>query len=491
MDNIVPENGVLRNVIVGYAFGTTNGASMSADASGTYNNVHGFVNVSGSTVFFLSTDSGDPVLMSASGTCERTSNQGNQPPSTQFSNVVNRTLYVSATSASYAPSSWNGVAGVLTAVDLTATTAYAIGSKQEMIGPVMFKGRGYWWKNRMNPQSKFWYASDAVGAVGGELRSFNLATFADGTIIALASWSVDGGAGPDDYFVILFDTGTVLVYQGIWPEDVDGWALVGRYKIPRPITPNAVQSIGGKILVVTEQDYILLPDALIAEGALVSESKIAPRVRELMQNRNLRSLWQTKFFPNKGWIVVKAPLSTLDSEFHLQTREGSWFRVTSASAVCMTEVEGRLVYLRANPNPALYEFNRRPMRTGDPLTGDMRVKTSWNFMGTRGQKQITGLRVQVGVSASGSGTDSFPGINYEVHADFDETDATAAVIGAQLSSWATSGSAVSNSWVQAYQHGQHMSVQLRLDTGLGNGGTNSEIEIRDIDVLVAALNEIA
>jgi hypothetical protein len=131
-----------------------------------------------------------------------------------------------------------------TCVDLVATGP----TLSSLRGVITFKGRAYYWE--VSSQS-FWYA--AAGAYQGTLTEFPLDTLTSegGKIVLLTTFTRDGGEGADDLFVIVFDTGEMIVYQGDDPSSASAWEMIGKFKMPRPIGARSAARVGGDTIIVT------------------------------------------------------------------------------------------------------------------------------------------------------------------------------------------------------------------------------------------------
>ena len=126
-------------------------------------------------------------------------------------------------------------------------------------GVHVFKNRLFFWENA---SADFWFA--ALDAVSGALTSFPLSRVGrlGGTLTAMATWTIDGGEGKDDFAVFIMDTGHAIVYAGTDPAVAASWQLVGIYDIPVPINIRGVVKVGGDLVITTVQDYISLYQVL-------------------------------------------------------------------------------------------------------------------------------------------------------------------------------------------------------------------------------------
>lgn len=102
-------------------------------------------------------------------------------------------------------------------------------------------------------QNRLWFYCDPAkplsayylptGAVSGTVSEFNIAPFATkgGAIIAMRTWTVDGGTGGTDDLAVFFTTmGQAIVYRGTDPASLSTWSLVGVFDlgIPAAYNPN-------------------------------------------------------------------------------------------------------------------------------------------------------------------------------------------------------------------------------------------------------------
>ena len=96
-----------------------------------------------------------------------------------------------------------------------------------------------------------WYLP--VDSFGGAATEFPVGSLFNrgGSVIATASWTVDSGAGMNDYFLIMTTKGEVAAYQGTDPSSSTTWGLVGVYFIGEPVGDNPMTKLGGEMLILT------------------------------------------------------------------------------------------------------------------------------------------------------------------------------------------------------------------------------------------------
>ena len=184
----------------------------------------------------------------------------------------------------------------------------------------IFKSRSYF---SSGDEPGFWYS--AVNALGGTLTHFPIDRVADtsGNVIDINSWTRDGGSGPDDFFVLFLDTGEIIVYQGSNPGDAADWALVGRYRLGKVLTST---QFAGKIHVVTDEDYNILPDDILTEGLAVP-SKLSGAARDAVR-RDASDNWRILFDTRLGWRIINVPYSSNREQHVTNLRTGGACRLT-------------------------------------------------------------------------------------------------------------------------------------------------------------------
>lgn len=166
----------------------------------------------------------------------------------------------------------------------------------------VFKSRSYF---ATSEEPAFWYS--AVGALGGTLTRFPIdrVSATGGNVINLSSWTVDGGSGPDDYFVLFLDTGEVIVYQGDNPGDSSSWGLVGRYSAGKIISS---VSFAGQIHAVTDFDYNIFPRDFQTHG-IKDPTKLSGAATAAVRQKGGLTRWQVMFVPNRGLKIINVPQS--------------------------------------------------------------------------------------------------------------------------------------------------------------------------------------
>lgn len=265
---------------------------------------------------------------------------------------------------------------------LTATT---------LISVTTHKNRNYYIeKNALS----FWYT--AIDAYAGTLTEFPLymVTQLGGYLMAIGSWTRDGGAGPDDTFVAVTSMGEVIVYQGSAPGDASDWYIVGRYRIAAPLGRRCMLSIGGELIVLTKDGYIALSTltgSIRADRHMVSD-KIRGQVVTDAKNYGNHQGWEAVFYPRGGYALVNVPLA-VDKTYqqhivNTSDNPGAWARFTGVSSRCFGLYNDRLYF---GGDGVVYLFDDGYDDNSTNIETD--AIPAWTYAGSRARiKQFTGFQ---------------------------------------------------------------------------------------------------
>jgi hypothetical protein len=284
-----------------------------------------------------------------------------------------------------------------------------------LIGVHSFKNRVYAWEKNSRD---FWYGD--VGAIPGTMTRFPLSGIrgAQGNLLAMATWTRDGGAGPDDFAVFITDAGSVIVYEGYWPGGGEAtWRIAGVYQIPRPLGVRAWANVLGDLLIATESDYVFLSEALQKAGVTTEASKLAGALAADAASYRSNFGWQVVVYPRGNKIICNVPLET-DAQYqqhviNVQTRAAC--RFTGWNFRCFGVFAGNL-YAGGSGKVYRCDIGRVDDATGTPTAIQVRAKTAFVDFGLPGrQKRVTAVRPLLKVSETLTAT-------YSLAVDFQDKD---------------------------------------------------------------------
>jgi len=190
-----------------------------------------------------------------------------------------------------------------------ATSAWTGVTQTLLTKPLSYKGRLYFIEK---DSLSIWYGSTGVsGASSSALTKLNLASIfsLSGKIIYHGSWSFDFGNGLHDYYAVVTSEGEFLVYSGIYPGDVDGWGLLSRGLIAKPVGSRCFAKYGNDILVLCQDGEIYSFSSFIQKNWQSVSIKIAKGLKDLLSATftTCGEKWSVFISQKHGKIYVVCP----------------------------------------------------------------------------------------------------------------------------------------------------------------------------------------
>jgi hypothetical protein len=179
-----------------------------------------------------------------------------------------------------------------------------------------------------------------TGAVTGAATRILLSTQfkLGGKLLAMGTWTRDGGSGMDDLAAFVSSRGEVLIYQGTDPSAAATWTKVGLFKIPEPIGRRCLIKLGGDIAILTSQGLIPMSEVLAKSDAAqrfaAITDKISGAFAQAYQTYGTLNGWQVIEFPSKGLLIINVPTEERVSavQYVMNTKTGAWARWTGLNA---------------------------------------------------------------------------------------------------------------------------------------------------------------
>lgn len=267
----------------------------------------------------------------------------------------------------------------------------------ELINIVGYKGRIYF--ARLGDLAFYYLPPEQINTGSGTLNRFNLGSVCQrgGSLTAMATWTIDGGAGTDDFIAFITSQGEVVVYTGYDPSDVTNWSLVGVYFIGKPLGRRCWFKYGGDVLLLTDRGLFPLSKALQTasiDRSVAITDKIAPTFSSAASLYGSTFGWQIESHLAESFIFVNVPgLPT--SQFVMDVNSGGWSPFTGMDASCWLFFNGSIYY--GTTEKVVHAW------TGTSDFGtNIRTAVQWayNYLGDRGAlKHIALMRPHF--SASG------------------------------------------------------------------------------------------
>lgn len=232
-----------------------------------------------------------------------------------------------------------------TSIDNASTPSITGVTTSDLINVAVFKRRLFFCANN---KIGFYYLP--INAVGGAASYFDLGgLFAKGGyLMAIGTWTVDGGAGIDDFFVAITSEGEVAVYQGTDPSNSTAWSLVGVYQIGRPIGRKCFHKLGGDLVVICDDGVYPISKALQSAEVRRTQAmtrKIENAFREAASLYSSNTGWHIEFYPAQAALIVNIPTSaTTSKQYVMNTLTKAWCEFDSWDATEFTVLNGELYF---------------------------------------------------------------------------------------------------------------------------------------------------
>lgn len=208
-----------------------------------------------------------------------------------------------------------------------------------------------------------------------------------GYLMQIASWSLDGGNGPDDYIAFISSRGQVSIYSGINPAS--DFALVGTYYIGPPIGRRCIAKVGADVAIVSIDGVVPLSKSLIFERAAVQKVTMTALIQRVMNEaaRHYKDNfgWQLISYPRGTRAILNIPIAENETQeqYVMNTLSGAWCRFIGMNAVCW-ELHNDDVYFGGNAG-VVYQADTTSTDSGSAIRYDM--ITAFNYFGTLGQQK--------------------------------------------------------------------------------------------------------
>lgn len=266
-----------------------------------------------------------------------------------------------------------------------------------LITVTVFKQRCWFIEqNTMN----VWYS--AVTAFQGVLTKLPLGAIfkKGGTLMQMATWTVDNVSGMDDYAAFITTEGEVAVYQGYDPAQLSTWSLVGVFTIGRPIGRRCYTKYASDILVITADGLTPLSKAMLTDrtqqGAELTD-KILNAINQDVQNYQGNFGWQVIEYPLGNKLILNVP-EVAGTTVHQWTMNGvtkNWWRFRAWNANCW-ELQQDALYFGGNQ--AVYLADTGYSDNGNYITAD--CKPAFSYFGRPGMNKEFNLARPVFLSSA-------------------------------------------------------------------------------------------
>lgn len=195
---------------------------------------------------------------------------------------------------------------------------------------------------------KVWYLpADSVGGAASAIDLGGVATLG-GYVMAGATWTVEGGDGLNDLWMVITSQGQLIAYQGVDPSSASSWVHVGTWNIAAPFSRRCMQKFKGDLLVITEAGVVSA--AMVMAGETTRAATITDKIRatyeELIfwKGSQNRPLWSMCYFAALDLLVLCPNGAFTSPVYALNAATGAWGGDWDIDAKCIAIYDNGLYY---------------------------------------------------------------------------------------------------------------------------------------------------
>ncbi len=227
--------------------------------------------------------------------------------------------------------------------ELSNITGWPAGMNSSNTINVWAAKRRLWFVMGSNPVKSTLVAYLPVDAMQGPLDGYldlGAMMTKGGYIVAMSSWTIDGGAGPGDYTAFLSSRWQIMLYAGTDPSNASAWSLVGTFEISPPISLRCMSRVGSDVGIITQQGLVPISQSLPFDPSADRSVAITARIQNAMaQATNLYGNyfgWQFITYPGQQLAILNVPVeeNVQAQQFVMNTLTGAWTRFTGWNANC-------------------------------------------------------------------------------------------------------------------------------------------------------------
>lgn len=232
-----------------------------------------------------------------------------------------------------------------------------------------------------------WYLS--VASIGGAANALDLSGLfkLGGYLVTMTNWTIDNAAGVDDYAAFVTSEGEVALYKGTDPSSANTWALVGTFRIGKPIGYRCAIKAGADVLLLTTDGAFPLSKALLTDRSQL-QSAITDKITNLIsadiRAYNTNFGWEAIIYPNTNKLIINVPSveSSISYQYVMNTITGAWTKFTGWNSFCWAIL-----------NDILYFGGDEVVDAADTGTSDKGadiptdVQQAFSYFGRKGQQK--------------------------------------------------------------------------------------------------------
>lgn len=232
-----------------------------------------------------------------------------------------------------------------------------------------------------------WYLD--VNSITGAAIKFPVGAQArlGGYMMAMGTWTRDGGDGADDVAVFLTSEGEAIVYQGTDPSSLTTWGLVGVFRIGKPIGRRCLIKAGADLIIVTQDGFVSASTILAADRSQAQRVAISAQINKAVNDavRDFGSLfgWQPIIYPKGAMLIFNIPQSSIKAhQYVFNTITNAPCRFTGLNARCWGLLNDNVYF--GTIDGRVMQADSGTSDDGTNISGD--ALQAFSYMGSKSKK---------------------------------------------------------------------------------------------------------
>lgn len=344
------------------------------------------------------------------------------------------------------------------------------------------------WYIPNNQQYVVYLATDAItGPIAGT-QDLGPLFNKGGILMAMASWTVDGGSGPNEYTAFISSRGQVAIFYGVDPTSANTWQLVGVFQIAPPLGRRCILAVGSDVAIITLQGVLPLSQSLPFDPSADRSVAITQRIQNAMQQSAQFAQnsfgWQLIAYPAQALAILNVPISAGVTQYQyvMNVLSGAWCRFTGWNANCW-EVFNEALYFGSNSGTINLAFSSG---ADGSLPINLDMQCAYNYFEDPGRiKRMTMIQPLLTVGGLSS-----PTILVDVDFQDDDTAAPLSTLQGNVlwdsAIWDTSiwpaDSAAQTDWYSVETEGHALAVRMKLT--LSTSSTTPILQVNAFNVII-------
>jgi len=169
----------------------------------------------------------------------------------------------------------------------------------------------------------------AVNSISGATVTYELGAIfrRGGKIVAIGTWTIDGGVGANDKLAVVTSQGEVAIFQGDDPSAAATWVNEGVYYIGKPLGLQPFTKAAGDLIYLSEVGVFPLSKALQSVAVEYTQSisnNIQPILSVLATDFGTSDGWQITLQPAIPLLILNVPSSPIRLQYCLQINSRAW-----------------------------------------------------------------------------------------------------------------------------------------------------------------------